>query len=216
MTDHKWKTCLHTRAGTTIRDRDFLEKAVRLIKTLVDMKRLKRQGWFKSGVPPCSIESLADHSFGTALIALIISLEQKRIYPQLDTHRVVCAALLHDVEEAMFQDLDASAKELCTNEYSAFKNAAEEKARLSLQEIHPSLLSARQELSDEERAIVDAADKMDMIIQASSYWHAGDQKELGRFFDCLDDLIQSKIPSIAAMATHLEKVLPIRSGEKIA
>ncbi len=71
-----------------------------LIQTLGNLKRIKRTGWVDRGVPPDEVESVADHTLLTALIAWIVA----RDNTSLDAERVLELALIHDLAEATFGD----------------------------------------------------------------------------------------------------------------
>ncbi len=66
------------------------------------LKQLYRQGWLKRGIPKERCESVADHSFGVAILALWLG---KSEYPKLDLEKVLCMALLHDVGEVYAGDI---------------------------------------------------------------------------------------------------------------
>jgi putative hydrolase of HD superfamily len=70
----------------------FLHRAGRL-------KRAARTGWLDRGIPPAACESVADHTFRTALLAWLAAGDD------LDRDRVLKLALLHDLAEAVTGDL---------------------------------------------------------------------------------------------------------------
>ncbi len=70
---------------------DFLEQAGRL-------KRLRRKGWVDRGV--AAPESVADHSYRLALLALLAG----SLHPEIDVGRAVILALVHDLPEALAGD----------------------------------------------------------------------------------------------------------------
>ena len=70
---------------------DFLEQAGRL-------KRLRRKGWVDRGV--AAPESVADHSYRLALLALLAG----SLHPGIDVSRAVILALVHDLPEALAGD----------------------------------------------------------------------------------------------------------------
>jgi putative hydrolase of HD superfamily len=71
-----------------------------LLRTLSGLKRVPRTGWLDRGVAPAETESVADHSYLTALIAWILALDE----PDLDAGRVLRLAMLHDLAEAIAGD----------------------------------------------------------------------------------------------------------------
>jgi putative hydrolase of HD superfamily len=65
------------------------------------LKQLYRQGWLRRGVPRERCESIAEHSFGVAMLALWLA--QTRI--ELDADKLVRMALLHDLGEVYAGDI---------------------------------------------------------------------------------------------------------------
>ena len=75
---------------------------VRAYFELCHLKQLYRQGWLRRGVPPETCESIAEHSFGAAVLALWLA---QAYFPHLDQGKVVCMALLHDFGEVYAGDI---------------------------------------------------------------------------------------------------------------
>ncbi len=75
--------------------------------TLQELKRVKRTGWIDRGVPRADVESVADHSYLTALIAWITALDNQ----DLDATRVLKLAIIHDIAEAIVGDAPPYAAE---------------------------------------------------------------------------------------------------------
>jgi putative hydrolase of HD superfamily len=71
-----------------------------LAHRLAKLKRVSRTGWLDRGVAAGDVESVADHSFGTALLAWACALERQREGAALDPQRVLLLALIHDLPEA--------------------------------------------------------------------------------------------------------------------
>lgn len=69
--------------------------------TLYRLKDIPRTGWVDRGIPAGVAESVADHSFGTMLIAWIVAQDES----DLDANKVLQLALIHDVAEAIAGDL---------------------------------------------------------------------------------------------------------------
>lgn len=65
------------------------------------LKQLYRQGWLRRGVPRERCESIAEHSFGVALLGLWLA----QAHPDLDAGKVVRMALLHDLGEVYAGDI---------------------------------------------------------------------------------------------------------------
>jgi putative hydrolase of HD superfamily len=69
---------------------------------LCHLKQLYRQGWLKRGIPRQRCESIAEHSFGVAMLALWLNAGH---VPELDIGKVLRMALLHDLGEVYAGDI---------------------------------------------------------------------------------------------------------------
>lgn len=72
---------------------------IAVYRQIMNLKGLFRQGWLKQGISAEVCESVADHSFGTALLALLLC------PPELDASRVVQMAILHEAGESLIGDI---------------------------------------------------------------------------------------------------------------
>jgi putative hydrolase of HD superfamily len=98
-----------------------------LVRQLQRLKRVPRQGWLDRGVPPLDTESVADHSFGVALLAWMAALDARAAGANLDPVRVLELALIHDMPEAEIGDwtpytADDMTAHDSSNERAAFLN----------------------------------------------------------------------------------------------
>src|SRR5262245_5025299 len=66
-----------------------------------DLKQLERTGWAKRGIE--IPESVADHSFGTAVMALVLAGQAG-----VDQNKSIKMALIHDVAESVVGDFAPS------------------------------------------------------------------------------------------------------------
>ncbi len=69
-----------------------------LIEAIGRLKEVPRTGWLDRGIPVEETESVADHTFGVALLAWLLA------PAELDRARVVELALLHDLAESAVGD----------------------------------------------------------------------------------------------------------------
>jgi len=74
---------------------------------LMRLKRLFRQGWLKRGLPQELCESVAEHSFGTALLALLLAGKSGNCgeFGRLDSSRASLLALVHEMGESYAGDI---------------------------------------------------------------------------------------------------------------
>ncbi len=123
------------------------------------LKRIPRTGWVRVGVR--EPESVADHSFRTALAALLLAPEG------VDWGRAVAMALLHDLPEAIIGDLVAR-----TPGEREDKQRREAAAMEALLAGLPGEAALRDLWEDYRRGVspearlVTAVDKLDMALQA--------------------------------------------------
>ena len=64
------------------------------------LKSIPRTGWLDRGVQPLQAESVADHSFGVALLAWACALQRRAEGAAIDPGRVLKLAIIHDLAEA--------------------------------------------------------------------------------------------------------------------
>src|ERR671914_48325 len=78
-----------------------------MISTLLEaqrLKRLDRTGWVLCGLP-AGAESVAAHSYGVALTAMLLADEVRARGAEVDVERVLRIALLHDLQETRTGDM---------------------------------------------------------------------------------------------------------------
>ena len=78
---------------------------VRFYFELSHLKQIYRQGWLQRGIPAERCESVAEHSYAVAMLAMFVAEER---FPELDSLQVLRLALLHDFGEIDAGDLTPS------------------------------------------------------------------------------------------------------------
>ncbi|MEO2241949.1 MAG: HD family hydrolase [Euryarchaeota archaeon] len=149
------------------------------LSAIYRLKRVLRTGWLVRGVPRGAVESVAEHSFGAALLAWEVSRRLRERGVDVDPKRAVLLALVHDLPEAVALDLDAEASRV----YGEAKRRAEERAAREL--LDDELLRLWREferLESEEAKAAKLADVLDMALQALEYARVGfrDHREFVR------------------------------------
>ncbi|MFN8592654.1 MAG: HD domain-containing protein [Thermomicrobiales bacterium] len=76
-----------------------------LARWVSSLKTVPRTGWLDRGIDPVATESVADHSFGVALLAWAAALERAAAGEIIDPGRVLMLALIHDLAEAATGDV---------------------------------------------------------------------------------------------------------------
>ena len=68
---------------------------------ILHLKQVFRKGWLERGLPPARCESVAEHSFGNAMLCLLLAQQQ----PGLNVEKILRMALIHDLGEVYVGDL---------------------------------------------------------------------------------------------------------------
>jgi putative hydrolases of HD superfamily len=92
-------------SGAVSPPEDSVSGLLALARWASTLKTVKRTGWLDRGVAAQNAESVADHSYGVALLAWVTALERQAQGAMLDPQRVLALALLHDLPEAVTGDM---------------------------------------------------------------------------------------------------------------
>jgi putative hydrolases of HD superfamily len=84
---------------------DAAEALLGLAQFASKLKSVPRTGWLDREVPPLQVESVADHSFGVALLAWGCAMQRRADGMAINPERVLMLAILHDLAEAETGDL---------------------------------------------------------------------------------------------------------------
>ncbi|UCE12428.1 MAG: HD domain-containing protein [Candidatus Heimdallarchaeota archaeon] len=151
---------------------------MKIFENIILMKRLLRQGWIRSGVPPSSIESLADHSWSVALLSFLFCSMENQLRSStenLDVTKAVLIGLLHDLHESEYFDIDKSVRKIVFHEQlEYFQQHLEEGATRSIltkvpAAVQDSFHSVMNDRQSEEYHLVRIADLLDLLIQAREF-----------------------------------------------
>lgn len=177
---------------------------------LQTLKLLPRIGWLQRGVQ--NVESIAEHSFGVAALALIVG----DLHEEIDRGKLLAIALVHDLAEALVGDLPASASRLFGK---AAKHEAERKAMLELigalpqGEAYMALWEEYCRGGSREARLVKALDRLEMLAQAVAYERAG-ARGLGEFWEERDGWGE-EFPLVRALAEQLFAEHEALAGESV-
>jgi len=157
--------------------------------TVADLKKIPRKGW-KEKVGLLTPESVADHSYNTAVMAMVLS-----DLKELDTEKILRMALLHDMTESVTGDF--TPEEISKKD----KRKLENNAMLNILSKLPSKLASNytkiwneyQDGNSKEAILVHEIDRLEMALQARKYSSDGYPKEkLEIFFSTAKKEIKSK------------------------
>lgn len=154
-----------------------------------ELKRVPRKGWIsKVGIE--HPESVADHSYATAIMAMVFSDSQK-----LDTEKILKMSLLHDLAESITGDFMPE-EILKENKKVAEGDAMKEifsKLPDNLAVQYDKVWQEYIQANTKESILLHEIDKLEMAIQAVKYSSEGFSNEkLSLFVDSAKKEIKSK------------------------
>ena len=162
-----------------------------MLSTLVELQRLKRlerTGWMLRGLPN-GTESVASHSFGVAITAMLLADEITRRGLAINIERLLRMALVHDWAETRVGDMPKTGTNYFGQEArkraetAAFADIVEETAN---NQDYRSLYREYEERKTLEARLVKAADVIDLLVQTLALERGG-AKGLDEFWDVTND-----------------------------
>ncbi|WFC99159.1 hypothetical protein MYAM1_001901 [Malassezia yamatoensis] len=156
-----------------------LDKVLYYMHFLQNLKLSKRTGWYHHAIP--APESIADHMYRMAMLAMLIDSEQ------LDISKCVMMALIHDLAEAQVGDLtpmcNVSKDEKQRMEHSAIEYFTKDLLQDSTAGRHiRSLWEEYEQRSSDESRLVKDLDCFELCLQAYEYEHANNTRDLQQFW----------------------------------
>jgi putative hydrolase of HD superfamily len=152
---------------------------VRAYFELCQLKQLFRQGWLKRGVGREHCESVAEHSFGVAVLALWLA---DAYFPALNTEKVLRMALLHDFGEIYAGDIipgdDVSVEDKHAREEASVARVL---GKLPSAKTYLELWAEFERGDTPEARFVRQVDRLEMGFQAAVYESQG-QGGMDEFF----------------------------------
>lgn len=170
-----------------------LEKLLRFSEIIGKLKIVKRSGWIShAGID--KPESVADHSFRCAVLAMCIG-----DVANVDTEKLIRMLLLHDVQEAFTGDYDYYAKK----EVGLHKVKSEQRTAIkdilsllpaALEMQYLSLWEEFENQSTLEAILANDIDKIEMMIQALEYEEEGyDPRKFDAFWNEVKNKIRTSV-----------------------
>ena len=155
------------------------KKTHALILEALSLKNLPRTGWILRGA---SRESVAEHTYGTAIIALALARMEK--LSAKDEATLLRIALLHDLHEARIGDLVPSQK----------ARIKPDEAKVEREMLNGTLLAPEVKLLSEKGRLCTLAadaDRLDMLLRAVENRKGGSAR-MQEFIDSALRQIESK------------------------
>lgn len=132
------------------------------------LKRIKRSGWWVAGIK--APESVAEHSFRTAVIAYYLAFREG-----VDPFKTVTMALFNDIHESRINDLHKMG-----HFYIDFKEAEKKVFRDQVARLHATVKSSLNQMRSDydrqqtkESLVARDADILECLLQAKEYYDHG-------------------------------------------
>jgi len=148
--------------------------SISFLSTIITLKRIPRSGWITHGISLPDVESVADHTFSTCSISILLADLERRRSVRVNAERVLRMATFHDLAEALTFDISKSYLTYLGERGSVIKNEIESSAwkYLARSDDSESLFSDYAKLQKQyvrnitvEAQIVHAADSIDILLQ---------------------------------------------------
>ncbi|MEL7039353.1 MAG: HD domain-containing protein [Cyanobacteria bacterium J06592_8] len=190
-----------TSARDYVSENDFLP-LIEAYFELNNLKQLYRQGWLQQGIDPERCESVAEHSFAVAILALFLSQNLTR---KIDLKKVLIMALIHDFGEIYAGDFTPSDSISSDEKYGLeYSSVVKVFSKLPL---GSQLLSYWQEYESRqslEAQLVHQLDCLELVLQACIYEYQ-EAIDLSHFFQGVEGKI-----SLGSLQTIFQKIKEIR------
>ena len=181
-----------------------------MLTTLIELQRLKRlerTGWNLRGLPN-GTESVAAHSFGVGVTAMLLADELVRQGVPIDVEKVIRIALLHDWSEARVGDMPRTATEYFGTEarrraeMAAFSDIVDP---LNSGSLYRDIYESYENRDTLEARLVKASDILDLLVQVlaleragarglDEFWEVAEKPDFkldGRAKELVDGLVRS-------------------------
>lgn len=165
------------------------------------LKNVYRKGWLLSGIPSESCESVAEHSFGVAILAMLLAPYWSI---ELDLHKALEMALIHDIGEIYTGDIVPQ-----DNIDPVLKNDLEKEAlqnvfkKLKLGDEYTLLWEEYHSSATPEAKFVKQLDKLEMALQGKIY-ELLHRKNLTEFFRSVENQIED--PELRSILESLKTI----------
>jgi putative hydrolase of HD superfamily len=165
-----------------------------MLSTLIELQRLKgleRTGWMLRGIQ-AGAESVADHSYGVVVAAMLLADELVARGVAVNVERVLRIAVLHDWAEARVGDMPRTATEYFgatarkRAERAAFDDMVSGLDTNGLAEKYSALHEDYEVRASLEARLVKAADVIDLLVQTLAFERAG-VRGLDEFWDVVTE-----------------------------
>lgn len=172
------------------------------------LKHLYRQGWLRRGLPPERCETVAEHTYATALLVMLLC---DAVYHELDSGRALQLALIHDLGEVYAGDLTPADGVTGAEKHRLEKDGiARILGGLPGGERYLALWDEFEAGKTPEARLVRQVDRLEMALQAAVYERLPQELplELSEFYESARQDLHDP-----ALEPLLEALLRIRSPQ---
>ncbi|MCS7059760.1 MAG: HD domain-containing protein [Anaerolineae bacterium] len=139
------------------------------------LKLLYRQGWLRRGLPEERCESVAEHVFSMAVLAMMLADMRAQDRPALDVLKILRLVLLHDFGEIYAGDITPAdgvdPQDKLNRERDAIHQVLD---KLPNGELYGALWEEYEAGLSPEARFVRQLDRLEMALQAALYERAGE------------------------------------------
>ena len=194
-------------------DRKTLKKILKVFLTLQWAKELPRQGFIALGFKRNEADSVAAHSWTTAMLTYFLATEIKKNGQKVDVDKAIKMALFHDMAETIVGDVGTFVKGMAKG---AFAPIEEEGLRwlvggLPTEKEIVSLVSEYSQRKTLEARLVKVADNLDALAQAKGVPAA---KDALKYFKEIYHITKIPFHKTAVEMILKDEIEPERSWQK--
>lgn len=148
-----------------------IENLLRFYLLATELKNKIRSGWKVWNIDRERIESVAEHIYGTCILAISID---SQFEMNIDLHKVVMMLVLHEVEEIKIGDLTLFDKQTQQERRQLGKQAVEEVLSVLDKKVeYIELIEEFEEMQTKESLFAKMCDKLEADIQSKLYCEEG-------------------------------------------
>lgn len=165
-----------------------MKDVIELLHNIGKLKEVKRAGWIIGKIP--NPESVADHSFRTAVMALLLSNKMG-----LNRDKCVQMALIHDLSESLAGDITPHDKISSEEKYKIERKAMESLFEKVNGNNIIQLWEEYTKNESPESKFVRQLDKIETLLQALEYEkkYQNEKVDLNEFWDYAKDKIKDPL-----------------------
>lgn len=180
------------------------------LKKINKLKRTPRMGWLESGIGFSEAEDVAQHSFETATITLVLA---DLLEGEIDSERALKMAVIHDWAESITGDFS---RDMASQIGENVEKRIEEKAMEDLLscnvikgENYLRIWKEYTKRETRESRMVFVADRLSILIEASRLFEEGERsKKLGKIWKAVREEISrytEQIPELEELLKELDE-----------